>query len=255
MPSFPRRAAVALLAAIVCGCAHHQPPTPDYDPLQPLNRKVFAFNDGLDTYVLEPVARGWDFVVPGRVQRALSDFFNNLRFPIVFVNDILQGKPREAVAAYARLQINTLMGGVGLYDLAADLGLPPQPEDTGQTLGRWDIAPGPYVVIPLLGPSNPRDIVGLVVDGALGFYTYFVTVPGLTIGLTGVNIVNERSRLIEGVENAKEASFDYYTFVRNAYTQRRWSLVNDQAPRATEQEDELYDTEVYEKYLEEGDEP
>jgi phospholipid-binding lipoprotein MlaA len=256
MPRCTHLLATALFVVVFAGCAGRQPPQPDYDPWQPLNRKVFWFNDHLDMYVLEPVARGWDYIAPDVVQRGLSNFFNNLRFPIVFPNDLLQGKPRKAVEEWARFQVNTFLGGLGFYDLAADFGLPPQDEDFGQTFGVWDIAPGPYLVLPIFGPSSPRDAVGLGCDFATGFYFYFVPVPWVTTVATGINVVNARSRLLDEVKNAKEASFDYYTFVRNAYVQRRWKQINDTLSVGTpEEEEDLYNDEIYENYLEHGNTP
>jgi len=250
-------AAALFSAALLSACAGRQPPQPDYDPWQGFNRKMFAFNDALDEYAMEPAARGWNYVVPGAVQHALTHFFNNLRFPIVFVNDILQGKPHKTAEELARFQINTFMGGLGFYDLAADFGLPLQDEDSGQTFGVWGIGPGPYLVLPFFGPSNPRDTVGLGADAALAFYTYFVPVPFATLGATGINIINERSRYLDEVKNAKEASLDYYIFVRNAYVQRRWKQVNDviSGSATPQEEQELYNEGVYENYLEQGDKP
>ena len=253
MPSRLRILALALLAAALAGCAHRQPPQPDYDPWEPFNRKMFAFNDGLDRYALEPIARGWDYVVPNPVERAISRFFNNIRFPIVFVNDLLQGKPHQAAAALARFQINTFFGGLGFYDLADDWGLPPQDEDMAQTFGVWDIAPGPYLVLPFFGPSSPRDALGLAGDFAFTAYLYFIPIPWASVGATAINIINERSLFLDTVERAKEASLDYYIFVRNAYVQRRWKQINDTLTTTPGEEDELYNEEIYEGYLEEGD--
>lgn len=256
MPSHAASLAVALLAAtLLSACAGRQPPAPDYDPWETLNRKTFWFNDKLDTYGLEPVARGWDYVVPDPAQNALSRFFNNLRFPIIFVNDLLQGKPRKALEAVARFQCNTFLGGLGFFDVAYEYGgLKPQDEDTGQTFGVWDISPGPYLVLPFFGPSNPRDTVGLAGDFALGFYTYFVPVPFATLGASAINIVNERARFLDEVQNAKDASLDFYTFVRNAYVQRRWKMIKDAlGEKSPDQEEELYNEEIYEDYLEQGD--
>lgn len=256
MPSRALPLATAVLLAIgLCACAGRQPPKPDYDPWEPMNRKVFWFNDKADDYVLVPIAEGWNYVMPNRVQRCISNFFNNLRFPIVFVNDLLQGKPRRALEAVARLEINTFMGGLGLFDLADEFGVPTQDEDAGQTFGVWGISPGPYLVLPFLGPSNPRDTLGLAADYGLGFYIYFVPVPGVAAGANAVNIVNDRARLLDLVKNAKEASLDYYVFVRNAYAQHRWKLINDQATGKSLQEEDLYNEEIYENYLEEGDTP
>jgi len=248
--------AAVLAAMALTACAGRQPPKPDYDPWESLNRKTFAFNETVDSYLLEPVARGWDFVVPDPAQRCLSHFFNNLRFPIVFVNNILQWKLRKAVESVARLQINTFIGVLGLFDVAADFGVPRQDQDTGVTLGVWDIAPGPYLVLPFLGPSSPRDAVGLAGDAALGFYTYFVTVPGLTVGASAINVVNERARFLDVIKNAKEASLDYYTFLRNAFVQRRWKQISGQATEGGKPlEEDLYNEEIFENYLEHGDTP
>jgi phospholipid-binding lipoprotein MlaA len=245
-----------LAAAVLSGCAGRQPPQPDYDPWERLNRKTFWFNEKLDAYALEPVARGWDYITPDPVQKAISRFFNNLLFPVVFVNNILQRKPRGAIESLARFQTNTFLGGLGFYDLAADFGLPLQVEDTAQTLGVWGISPGPYLVLPFFGPSNPRDTVGLAGDFALGFYVYFVPIPVVTVAASAVNIVNERSRYLDEVSNMREASLDFYTAVRNAYVQRRWKLQNDaiSGESSVYDEDELYNEEIYEDYLEQGDE-
>jgi phospholipid-binding lipoprotein MlaA len=259
--------ALSLVAALcaafaLSACTGRKPPDPDFDPWEPMNRKIFWFNDQADDYVLVPVAKGWNYVVPDRAQRCLSNFFNNLRFPIVFVNNLLQWQPRRALEELARLEANTLIGVGGLFDVADAFGVPPQDEDTGQTFGVWGIGPGPYLVLPLLGPSGVRDAVGLVGDAALGFYTYFVTVPGVTIGATAVNVVNERARLLDVVQNAKDASLDYYTFVRNAYIQHRWKQINNAIganqpyqQAGTQPEEDLYNEEIYENYLEHGDTP
>jgi len=257
MPSRALALAAAMLAAAtLAACAHRQPPQPDYDPWEPFNRKMFAFNEALDKYALEPVARGWDFVVPDVVQLGLANFFDNTRFPIVFTNDLLQAKPRQALESLARFQINTFLGGLGFVDLAAQFGLPPQLEDTGQTFGVWDIAPGPYLVLPLFGPSSPRDTLGLAGDFALGFYTYFVTIPYVTVLASAVDILNWRSRRIDDIANAREAALDFYVFQRNAYVQYRWKLINDDS-RSTSlyEEEDLYDEGLYEDYFEQNTPP
>jgi phospholipid-binding lipoprotein MlaA len=262
MPARLRPLAIALLAAaLLSGCAGRQPPQPDYDPWEGLNRKTFWFNDQLDIYALEPLARGWDRVVPDSVQRSLAHFFDNLFFPVVFVNNILQGKPRGAAEALARFEINTFVGGLGFFDLATDFGLPAQIEDTAQTLGVWNISPGPYLVLPFFGPSSPRDTVGLAGDFALAFYTYFLPFPYITVALSGVDIVNDRSRYLDEIANAKEASLDFYIFVRNAYVQRRWKLLNDAISGTGTylfeegDEDDLYNEEIYEDSVEQDNAP
>lgn len=251
IPIAVRAAALPLLALLLVGCASTQSPRPEPDPFQSLNRGIFWFNDQADIWVLEPTARVWDRAWPDPVQRGFNNFFDNLRFPIVLVNDILQARPRQVVETIARFQCNTFLGGLGFVDLASDLGVPAHVQDTGLTLGRWGIPAGPYLVLPLLGPSNPRDAVGLVGDALLAIYPFFVTIPGVTVAAAGVDIVNRRSRVLDQVQEAKAASVDYYAFVRDAYTQRRWKEIHGEVPTAAEQE-ELYNDEIFEDYEEEG---
>lgn len=245
------RCAALLLAALLGGCATAPQPQPDHDPWEGFNRAMFTFNDDVDRWVLEPTARGWDWLVPDLAQRGLSNFFDNLRFPINVTNDLLQARFHDAAESWARFQCNTFLGGLGFYDLAAELGVPAHTQDTGITFGRWGIPPGPYLVLPLLGPSSPRDATGLVGDSALAIYPWFVGIPGITAGAELINIVNRRARVLDQVEDVQAASLDYYTFVRNAYVQRRWKLIHGQTPTAAEQE-ELYNDEIYEDYEEEG---
>lgn len=241
-------------AALLSGCAANQPPQPDHDPWEGMNRGIFKMNDVLDTYGLEPVARGWNWMTPDVVQRGFVNFFNNLRFPIALVNDVLQGQPRLAAETIGRFQANTFIGFLGFWDIASDFGVPPHVQDTGLTLGRWGIAPGPFLMLPLFGPSNPRDTVGLIADGLLLIYPFFVTIPGVTIGASAIDVVNRRSRALDAVEQAKQASIDYYSFVRNAAVQSRWREVHWQQPSPAQDED-LYDVEIFEDQLEQGGDP
>jgi phospholipid-binding lipoprotein MlaA len=243
-----RTCLVALLcaAALASACA---PPgargarasfRPDYDPLEPLNRKVFWFNDQVDVHLLEPAARGWDWIVPDRVQRSVSNFFVNLRFPIVTVNDLLQAKVRNGASDVGRFAVNTTVGVLGLFDPATSWGLEQHVEDFGQTLGWWGVAPGPYLVLPFIGPSNPRDTVGLAADSAASVTSFFVD-GFILAGAKVVETVNFRSLLLEEIKTAKSTSFDYYTFVRNAYFQRRNALVSDSAEATGTNGDTLYE--------------
>jgi phospholipid-binding lipoprotein MlaA len=168
------------------------------------------------------------------------------------VNDILQARPRSAAETIARFQCNTFLGGLGFFDVAKDLGVPAHIQDTGLTLGRWGVPPGPYLVLPFFGPSNIRDTFGFAGDLGLGVYTWFIAIPGITVAASGIEVLNRRSRLLNEVTAAKAASVDYYSFARDAYTQRRWKLIHGETPSNTEQQDELYDTEIYEGYMEEG---
>lgn len=232
---------VALLGSLG-GCAGRQTARLEYDPAESFNRKIFWFNDKADVYVLEPAARGWDFVVPDRVQTSLSNFFRNLAFPIVFINSALQAKPHAAAVELARFMANTTFGVGGLFDPATSWGMERQEEDTGQTLGYWGVPAGPYLVLPLFGPSNPRDAVGLAGDSLLGIYTFFI-IPYVTFGTSTIRVLNDRAAILDEVRNAKKASVDYYVFVRNAYLQRRNTLIEDGVEMTKEEEEDLYEIE------------
>jgi phospholipid-binding lipoprotein MlaA len=217
---------------------------PDYDPWQRMNRGVFWFNDRADRYVLEPVAKGWDFVVPEPVEESISNFFANVRFPVIFFNNLLQGKVQPAVIDVGRFMVNTTFGVAGFFDPATIWGLPRHNEDFGQTLGWWGVPPGPYLVLPLLGASNPRDTGGIPVDYVLSITPLFLDSFWWT-GAGVINIVNARAQIIDEVQQAKEASLDYYVFVRNAYYQRREALINDrQEESGHAPSNDLYDLNV-----------
>jgi phospholipid-binding lipoprotein MlaA len=212
---------------------------PDYDPWIKLNRGIFWFNDGADVYVLEPVAKGWHYVMPDRVEKSVSNFFSNVRFPVIFINNLLQGKVGPAVIDVGRFFVNTTIGIAGFFDPATSWGLPRHNEDFGQTLGYWGVPPGPYLVLPLLGPSNPRDTGGIPVDYVFSVTPFFLSSFWWT-GAGVVNIVNARAQIIDDVRQAKEASLDYYVFVRNAYVQRRDALVHDRAEGSASEQMDLY---------------
>jgi len=236
---------LALLTASVAACAPpaarglHNEVRPNDDPLQRVNRKVFWFNDQVDEHVLEPVARGWHWIAPAPVERSVANFFVNVRSPIVVANDLLQGKPKNAASDVARFVVNTTVGVAGFFDYATPLGLPQHVEDFGQTLGWWGLPAGPYLVLPLLGPSNPRDVVGLIADSAANipawFLDWWILVPPRV-----AEAVNTRALLLRQVDEAKRASFDYYVFLRDAYAQRRNALVNDRTEGTNIDQEELY---------------
>jgi phospholipid-binding lipoprotein MlaA len=235
--------AVPLLVAAVCGVPGTSAADEDeavHDPLEGMNRGIFAFNEGVDRWFLEPVATGWDFVMPDPVERALKRFFVNLQFPVVFVNDLLQGKPVAALQDVGRFALNSTAGVAGLFDAAAEAGLPASDEDFGQTLGVWGVPFGPYLVLPLLGPSSPRDAAGLVVDSGTRVYTWFLPFY-VNSGAFAVDVVNRRSLLLETIREERKSAFDFYAFVRNAYAQRRENQVHDRDPKAKEDEDDLYE--------------
>jgi phospholipid-binding lipoprotein MlaA len=193
----------------------------------------------VDVYVLEPAASGWAKVAPLRVRTSVANFFGNLRFPVVAINDLLQAKPTAAASDVGRFAVNTTVGVLGLFDPATGWGLEEHEEDFGQTLGVWGVPPGPYLVLPILGPSSPRDAAGLGVDYVLAVTPFFVD-QYILVGARVVEAVDRRSLILEEVREAKRSAFDYYVFVRNAYVQRRRALVRDSEETGVENEDELY---------------
>jgi phospholipid-binding lipoprotein MlaA len=226
-------------AAAASDAPHHA----NYDPIEGMNRKIFWFNDQIDTYMLVPVAKGWDAIAPDRVKRCVSNFFQNLRFPVVAGNNLLQAKPVATLSDIGRFLMNTTVGVAGFFDPATKWGLEQHNEDFGQTLGYWGVPPGPYLVLPLLGPSDPRDTVGLAADSFSTVYPYFVDYV-YTFGAAGVDLVNERALVLKEVEQIKGASVDYYAAVRDFYRQRRDALVHDRAGLSQEQQQDIYNLEA-----------
>lgn len=223
-----------------------------WDPFEPVNRGIFQFNETLDHWIMEPVATGWDFVLPRRVQICIANFFTHLVLPVRFANDVLQLKPVKAFEDTGRFVTNTLLGVGGLFDPASRAGIPKHDEDFGQTLGRWGVPPGPYLVLPLLGPSNPRDGVGLAVDSVGAIQTFFLSFP-ILISAAAVNAINDRSLTLEQVRAEREAALDFYTAVRTAYSQFRENRVHDRAvkPDRESADEDLYYLDDEEDY---GDE-
>ncbi len=212
---------LALLLAVAGfsgACASTNP-----DPWERMNRGTHAFNDGLDRYVLEPTAKGWDFVLPDPIETAIANVFDNLRMPGVLVNDILMLRPREVGEDFGRIVLNTTFGLGGLFDPASRLEIPDNPADFGLTLARYHVPPGPYLVLPFFGPSTARDTVGLLGDSVV--YTALGLPFYVTLSTQLVELVNLRSIYLEEIAENRESAFDYYVFVRNAYLQNRESKV------------------------------
>ena len=225
-------AVVAIAASLVLGgCATVQQarggPGQKLDPWESWNRKVFAFNEGLDKYVLKPVATGYANVVPQPVRRGVDNFFANAADAWSAVNDILQGKGQAAFEDVVRVTTNSFFGIGGIFDVASEMGIERHKEDFGQTLGRWGFAPGPYIVWPLLGPSTLRDSVGLPLDLYAGSPGWAIHDTGWQWGVGTLHLINSRSNLLSAGDLLNDISLDKYTFVRDAYLQRRRSLVND----------------------------
>lgn len=216
-------------ALLLAGCAHNSPYEPS-DPLEPVNRAVYDFNTTADRYVLRPVAQGYVAVVPAPVRTGVTNFFDNLFYPRVIVGDLLQGKLTQTARDSGRLLVNTIWGLGGILDPATRIGLVKNSEDFGQTLGRWGVGEGWYLMLPLLGPSTNRDLVGRVGDNWTDPLTYVESLDTLErAGIMGVNVVDARSRLLD-FDSVLEQQFDPYVFVRTAYLQRRLNLVYDGNP-------------------------
>lgn len=232
------RRAVALLAlaASLCGCAGVPtagagavPPSPQ-DPWERWNRGVFAFNDVLDEAVVQPVARGYRDVVPEPVRTWVGNFFGHIGDAWSAVNHLLQGKPGDALHMAMRFGLNTVFGFAGLIDIASSANLERRSEDFGQTLGRWGLGAGPYVVLPLLGPSTLRDSAGLVADAQASAEMLVFSHAGDRAAATVLDVVHRRSTLLGATQLLGEVSLDRYQFVRDAYLQRRRNLVYDGNP-------------------------
>jgi phospholipid-binding lipoprotein MlaA len=196
------------------------------DPLEKVNRGIFWVNDGVDRHALEPASRAWDWLLPDVVQRSLRNAFDNLRFPIVFFNDLFQAKPRQAGQDLARFLVNTTVGIGGFLDPAGTIGLKRRNEDFGQTLGYWGVPPGPYLMLPFFGPSNVRDGFGLVVDSVFRAVGFFVPLWA-SVSMQAVDTLNRRSLIREQIEAERRAALDWYAAVRSAYSQYRENLVQD----------------------------
>ncbi|NRO96407.1 VacJ family lipoprotein [Paraburkholderia sp. NMBU_R16] len=214
---------LAIAVAMLAGCASVQTPTPG-DPLESVNRGVFKFNDTLDTYALKPVAKGYQQVVPEPVRRSVTNFFSNIGDVYIAANELLQLKIADGVGDIMRVTINTLFGVGGLFDVATLAKLPKHAADFGITLGHYGVPSGPYLVLPLLGPSTVRDATGLVVDYYGNPLTY-VQPSSVSWALYGLNLVNTRANLLTTVDVLSGAALDKYSFVRNAYLQRRRFLI------------------------------
>ena len=228
--SVTRLAAVAGLVVALAGCttirAARGGPGERLDPWENWNRKVFNFNDGVDRAVLKPVATAYSTVVPQPIRRGVGNFFSNFADAWSAVNNMLQGKFTAGFEDITRVGANTLFGLGGILDVASEMGLEHHYEDFGQTLGRYGVGAGAYIVLPILGPSDVRDAFALPID-RLGSAPSFFNGTATQLGLTGLQIVNTRSGLLRATGVIDDIALDRYTFVRDAYLQRRRSLVFD----------------------------
>ena len=233
--------AVAALAVITAGCANtganrQEAASADaqiYDPFENVNRSVLSVNESIDKAVIEPVARGYRYVAPKPVRNSVRNVLRNLKSPVIMGNKLLQGDLEGFANASGRLFINTLIGVGGIFDVADQGGIPYEPEDFGQTLAVWGVGHGPYIVLPILGPSSARDGTGMVVDSMLDpvrIYMFSHDLEWLHYTRIGVGAIDQREELLDVIDDLRRNSFDYYAALRSAYYQRRQALVNNLDP-------------------------
>jgi phospholipid-binding lipoprotein MlaA len=194
------------------------------DPFEPLNRLFFTFNDRFYFWVFKPVAKGYNAVVPEVVRVSMRNFFNNLMMPVRFVNSFLQGKVESAGIELARFGINSTIGFAGLFDIAKRMNLEGRETDTGLTLGSYGIGPGPYMILPFLGPSSLRDTVGRVGDGFLTPMNYITPLTDV-LAVEATRYFNENAMRVGEYEDLVGSSIEPYAALRNAYSQHRKSLI------------------------------
>jgi len=229
-----RTAALVLgTAVLLAGCAGPNP----RDPYESYNRAMFNFNDKVDTYALKPVATVYRDITPSFVQTGVGNFFGNLSDAWSGVNNLLQGKGEDGMTDITRFALNSTLGVLGLFDIASPAGLEKHKEDFGQTLGVWGLESGPYLVLPLLGPSTVRDTVALPADWAGDIWQYKDPAHVRNIG-TAVKVVDVRAGLLDAGSLFEDAALDRYEFLRDGYLQRRESQVfpdgNPRKPKVKE---------------------
>jgi len=200
-----------------------------YDPIEPFNRAIFSFNNTVDKLIAEPASKQY-IKLPSPLKTGISNFLSNLRMPLVFVNQLLQGQGKNANESAGRFLVNSTIGVFGLVDVADKMGLEEKQEDFGQTLATWGVGDGFYVVLPLFGPSNLRDTAGMVLTYSTDPINAYAVSEGeaWVIPLrTGVNAVDQRSKIIDEVNALRNNSIDYYAAVRSSYYQNRKAAINN----------------------------
>ncbi|MDA8519523.1 MlaA family lipoprotein [Acidovorax sp. NCPPB 4044] len=233
-PSLRGSACAVAAALVLAGCASGPNANPR-DPLEPYNRGMTRFNDTVDEIILRPVAIAYTEVTPPLVRTGVSNFFANLGDLWSFVNNVLQLRGESALNSIARFNVNTVFGMGGVFDVASEMGIDRAKQDFGLTLGRWGVPTGPYLVLPLLGPSTVRDTIALPVDSKGNLVTYVDPVSDRN-ALYALNIVNTRANLLRASSVLDTAALDKYSFTRDAYLQ-----VRNQAAQTDARSEERYD--------------
>lgn len=219
-----------LAAVLLAGCAHSGN-VEQNDPYEKTNRAIFKFNMALDRNVMKPVAKGYKTALPEWTRSGIRSFLDNLATPVYLANSLLQGDLKGADTTFARFAENTLFGPLGFRDVARTQGkLTAQPEDFGQTLAVWGVKEGPYLMLPLLGPSNPRDLTGFVVDSSFDPMTYVNWGDHLywiPYTRTAFNVIDQRARTLEPLDELERTSVDFYASLRSLYRQSRENAIHN----------------------------
>ncbi len=239
-----------MLAVLTAGCTSSQDSggfETAYDPFESFNRSVFKINQAVDFIILKPVAATYDQVVPDPLKEMVTNVLRNLATPVTLLNELLQGDWEGAEVAATRFFLNTIVGVGGLADIAAygNPELAYRSEDFGQTLGVWGAGEGPYLVIPLLGPSNLRDGLGRIVD-TVSDPLFYVDSDTLTVTRLGLTVVDARARNLETLDEIERSSLDFYAAIRSLYFQHRRSEISDGAPPAQDSFPDFEDFEDFE---------
>jgi phospholipid-binding lipoprotein MlaA len=232
------RLLIAAALTLGMGACAKRPPASDVaatqefndnnDPFEPANRVSYAITDGVDTYVLAPVARAYRYAVPGVIRRPIHNVLQNMTTPVLFINDVVQTKPRRAGDTFMRFVINTTAGVGGVFDVASKWGYPEHSNDFGQTLALWGIPSGPFLFLPLIGPSNPRDATGYGVDILFDPLTYVPNGHGLrTLSNVryGLGILDARTNVLDETDSIKKTALDPYATFRSLFRQNRESTI------------------------------
>ncbi len=210
------------------------------DPFEGTNRTIFAFNKAVDKAIIHPVVKGYRFIVPEPGRKGLRNFLRNLKSPITLANEVLQGDVDGAGKVVLRATVNSLLGIGGIFDLAGYEGYEYEQEDFGQTLGAWGVGHGPYLVLPILGPSSARDYAGYLVDSfadPIRWYLFNTDNEGWYYAKVGAEYLDLRESLVDVLEELERSSIDYYAAVRSTYYQRREALVRDEMATADSESD------------------
>ncbi len=233
MSQLPKLLTLGLLCLAASGCASLPGPADERDPLERYNRAVYQFNDSFDRNLLKPVAETYEEYVPTPVNNSISNLFSHLDDVVVIVNDVLQLKFDQTLHDLGRFTFNSIFGLLGLFDVASHMDLPKHNEDFGQTLGYWGVGSGPYVELPILGPSTLRDAPSLAADWQIDPVMQIEETPERWWA-TSLKVVDTRAGLLRASRILDTAALDPYVFRRDAYMQRRNSLVYDGNPPQTE---------------------